>query len=438
MVPKSGKGKAPPPPKSKAKPASKWSSAQKVKRADSGEIVQEWRKDGRPSSIEELDWSSLESYSYIGGGSGGVILLRFAGSPPRLCCLKPQRLDATAELCAICLAKALGIPTAQLKVIRKSDAVMEALKQAKPPIDEHAIHLEKKVLTGPCLAAVEFVNGPMMEGIEFVNALQSKSSEDLQKVWQEVGRLIAFDCLINNYDRLPMIWDNDGNPRNVMLDVDPNSFEIKVKGIDQAVRSITSQDGLKSYCEKLRRLVQVAMSDDIKLWTNGPFKRLESTIQQEFQGMLTADAFHLRLGLRNAFESFARSWESGQLQDDMVQCQAQVAEVFHDVGASNVGLDELENIATLIESTASVIAEEYQGGKRHIVPDKIVSCFQRAWPRGQLVHQQLLKLWQILDPDCTSDEMGAVFEAYLREERQDELHSDQIDWSNFLKWLYTQ
>ena len=34
---------------------------------------------------------------------------------------------------------------------------------------------------------------------------------------RQMGRVIAFDCLIFNWDRLPCVWDNTGNPGNVMF-----------------------------------------------------------------------------------------------------------------------------------------------------------------------------------------------------------------------------
>lgn len=32
-----------------------------------------------------------------------------------------------------------------------------------------------------------------------------------------------FDVLINNWDRLPIIWDNDGNIGNIMFASNPNA-----------------------------------------------------------------------------------------------------------------------------------------------------------------------------------------------------------------------
>ena len=39
---------------------------------------------------------------------------------------------------------------------------------------------------------------------------------------RQMGRVIAFDCLIFNWDRLPCVWGNNGNPGNVMFNKQNN------------------------------------------------------------------------------------------------------------------------------------------------------------------------------------------------------------------------
>ena len=35
---------------------------------------------------------------------------------------------------------------------------------------------------------------------------------------REIGRLLVLDVLINNGDRFPLLWENRGNPGNLMFD----------------------------------------------------------------------------------------------------------------------------------------------------------------------------------------------------------------------------
>lgn len=42
-------------------------------------------------------------------------------------------------------------------------------------------------------------------------------SENGRSRLRELGRILALDVLCNNGDRFPLIWDNRGNPGNLML-----------------------------------------------------------------------------------------------------------------------------------------------------------------------------------------------------------------------------
>eukprot|EP00913_Durusdinium_trenchii_P023907 g22452.t1 len=175
--------------------AVKWSERQKaqarVERLLSFSVVQQWRDSGESCSIDTVDWSAVDSVVHVGGGSGGVLLVRFATG--RLLCVKPQRLEARGELFASFLADALGIPTARLRVLPMTEQIMSCLRNAKLEISDHQLH------------------GPIMEGEDFTKHFRGCSDDRLKRFWVGAGQLAAFDCLINNLDRLPLIWANDGN-----------------------------------------------------------------------------------------------------------------------------------------------------------------------------------------------------------------------------------
>jgi hypothetical protein len=434
MPPKAAKGKAPSPPPSKAKPhpGSKWSDKpkrHKLERASSHEIVQEWRKCSQTGTVVDLDWSSLDSFTYLHGGSGGVLLARFGALQPKLCCVKPQHVDATAELCASFLANALNIPTAKLHVVKKSDDVVQALRQAKPAIEEHSVHLENKILANThFLGFIEFVNGPVMEGLEFVETLQSRSHADLQVFWEDVGKLVAFDCLINNYDRLPIIWDNDGNLKNVMVQ---NGTKLKVIGIDQAAHVITSKDGLKTYTQKLRHLVRALSPDDSEDWLQA-FRRLDSVVRTEFQSRVCVDASHFKKGLCDTFDLVSRHWQSGELPKQVLACQRYVTDIFGTAEPRSVGLDQLCSVQTLVTATATAIAEELQAHQLMFVPEKVLICFRDAFPNGHLRLEQLCRLFKLLEPSLDSD--GNSVNMILKGAGEQE--KEYVDWTKVLRWMY--
>jgi len=81
-----------------------------------------------------------------------------------------------------------------------------------------------------------------------------------------LGRLCAFDVLVNNVDRLPfkLIWGNEGNFQNIMIDqrpilpagLDPASVNWEIVGIDTQVWPITNSLGKETYRGKITQLCQ--------------------------------------------------------------------------------------------------------------------------------------------------------------------------------------
>lgn len=60
------------------------------------------------------------------------------------------------------------------------------------------------------IAVIEFVRGPTL--------LQGGGGGLGEAEYEALGRLAAFDVLLNNFDRLPVLFDNEGNLANVMLE----------------------------------------------------------------------------------------------------------------------------------------------------------------------------------------------------------------------------
>ena len=107
------------------------------------------------------------------------------------------------------------------------------------------------------LAVMEYVDGVPMIGIP---AHQHISAVRERTLWVQLGRLMAFDMLINNFDRLPLAWSNDGNLGNVML----SSRLGPVVGIDQCVRHTA---GLSTYLQRVRRAIEEARDGPARAFT---------------------------------------------------------------------------------------------------------------------------------------------------------------------------
>jgi len=81
---------------------------------------------------------------------------------------------------------------------------------------------------------------------------------ELRAFWCKVGALAALDVLINNMDRVPLLWDNEGNTGNLMVVVDQQNGDVvsSVVGIDQAVTAIvdTFVPGRRRYLDRVSKL----------------------------------------------------------------------------------------------------------------------------------------------------------------------------------------
>ncbi|CAK9038368.1 Putative actin-fragmin kinase DDB_G0279609 [Durusdinium trenchii] len=384
-------GPGPPPPKAKAKTQVKWSERQKaqarVERLLSFSVVQQWRDSGESCSIDTVDWSAVDSVVHVGGGSGGVLLVRFATG--RLLCVKPQRLEARGELFASFLADALGIPTARLRVLPMTEQIMSCLRNAKLEISDHQLHVEKKILAdAKYLGLVEFVQGPIMEGEDFTKHFRGCSDDRLKRFWVGAGQLAAFDCLINNLDRLPLIWANDGNLKNLMVDFPEEG--LRVIGIDQAVRGI-SDAGLAKYLGSLRDLLHALWDSEAGWESSSSFRRVHAAIEVNFQEEFQVHALGFKLGLQEAFRRIAWCWPSS-FCNQVDESRSQVAAVF---GCEPAELDLLH---CLVRAAATTIAEEVQKLDMKAVPQPIIDIFRKLLPQGQFTPDQLASFLQELDP----------------------------------------
>merc|ERR1712062_927972 len=104
------------------------------------------------------------------------------------------------------------------------------------------------------LAILEYIDGVPMMGVPAHEHLTHARGDPV--LWLQLGRLMAFDMLINNFDRLPLAWSNEGNLGNIML----GSRLEPVVGIDQCVNPITHPAGLSCYLQRVRQVVQETRS----------------------------------------------------------------------------------------------------------------------------------------------------------------------------------
>lgn len=222
----------------------------KESEAASPEAAQkEWRT-LPAAAIDSIDWRQASDVLWCHGGSGGVTLVRLDS---QVACFKRS---SPAELFAQRLATAVKVRVAPMRLLRSGMNCDEAyqlrqgVRRVAPDVGQDNWLPIRKMMQYEYLAAVQYVNGFGMMGLEAHKHLM----EGAAGVWSELGRLMGYDMLINNFDRLPLAWSNEGNLGNVML----GSELGPVVGIDQCVSPITHPDGLELYLGRVRASIHEA------------------------------------------------------------------------------------------------------------------------------------------------------------------------------------
>jgi len=120
----------------------------------------------------------------------------------------------------------------------------------------------------PLVMLMEFIHGKEFS-TPGVCELLCSDNENGQKRSFQLGRLIMFDVLINNWDRLPIIWDSkDGNIDNILFQ---DSEQTPIIGIDQSITSIITPEDRKIYLDKVRTLLTELCSFDFSHLQKFPF-----------------------------------------------------------------------------------------------------------------------------------------------------------------------
>lgn len=99
-----------------------------------------------------------------------------------------------------------------------------------------------KLLRQTAYMLSEFVPGRGLDNIA--------DDELTPELLESIGSLLAFDSIINNVDRLPVIADNEGNPGNVHIS------EGRVVAIDNRAAPVRAASGIRTRVEKVKELVE--------------------------------------------------------------------------------------------------------------------------------------------------------------------------------------
>lgn len=194
--------------------------------------------------------------------------------------------------------------------------IRRALNTAQPDCETSQAELQL-VRKAQSLTVLEYIDGVVMMGMtahEYLKAIPNDSP-----LWHHVGRLMAFDMLINNFDRLPLAWSNQGNLGNVML----NSSLGVVVGIDQCVSVITHPAGFQTYLTRVRRVVSEVRGGQGRAFEAVKTAINNNTAIELSQGQLD----RLREGCLEFLRDLASLLDSGELEEKLKTVSEDVAAV---------------------------------------------------------------------------------------------------------------
>jgi len=285
-------------------------------------------------------------------------------------------MTAAAEFLAVQVAKTLGVPVADIRMLRWVDeefASLQNLLQPSPDISQAKLSTLLKIRMhqrgSEFVGVLDFIPGISVQGPEFHAQLSEMEPPKRDHFWFQVGEIVAFDALINNVDRVPLLWDNEGNTANLMLRSD--SADASVVGIDQAVTAIVAQGpGRARYAGRLRCLAEGVFKRPRESW-EVEAAQAESAPQSGWSisaGMAhVSECFELSCGARVHWASFmdglrsrltfiADLVDNGSLATALDEATAKADQIFR-AATVDVGYRQLPLMREFLMDMASVIAE---------------------------------------------------------------------------------
>jgi len=166
-----------------------------------------------------------------------------------VCVKAPSKI--AAEMFGTMLCDRLRIRCPWMRIFRTDDETgrrmvdgLIAADQRNPKNDRKAssmLERAKFVLVIEYLKGFELAD-KFPSDVEWSNAVfglpHSTLSANGSEVLRFLGSILVFDILVNNFDRLPCIWDNKGNPGNVMF----TGYNSEPIGIDNMVNCFHSDN----------------------------------------------------------------------------------------------------------------------------------------------------------------------------------------------------
>eukprot|EP00999_Lentomonas_sp_LEN2_P002787 NODE_655_length_1285_cov_93.278929_g616_i0.p1 GENE.NODE_655_length_1285_cov_93.278929_g616_i0~~NODE_655_length_1285_cov_93.278929_g616_i0.p1 ORF type:complete len:390 (-),score=102.73 NODE_655_length_1285_cov_93.278929_g616_i0:116-1231(-) len=230
--------------------------------------------------LEKIQWGTLKGVERSDNGAEGVF---FAETPEGALVLKGSK-SLAPELFSCLVNLRLGIYVPMFRVLdTNSKEGLEMLEILK--IVDKTYQSTMSLFDLHYVLIKEYIPGFELGSITPEVSFQL-FSESNTKVLEQIGHILAVDCLLNNGDRLPLsLWSNPGNLGNVRF----MSGSHQVVSLDSQTTAITNDAKRTDYLNKVKTLLSYITSHD-KSDQVSEFEKFATVIFQLSRNKLTRDA----------------------------------------------------------------------------------------------------------------------------------------------------
>eukprot|EP01124_Arcella_intermedia_P023287 TRINITY_DN3667_c0_g1_i1.p1 TRINITY_DN3667_c0_g1~~TRINITY_DN3667_c0_g1_i1.p1 ORF type:complete len:355 (-),score=66.84 TRINITY_DN3667_c0_g1_i1:16-1080(-) len=185
--------------------------------------------------VHQFDWSSVSRLQVSGDGSSGVL---FVHNKDGTAVLKATQSEG--DLFANLLMQKCGILVPHTEVITRQSEQWNYIKRIKEDKEVRFSFMDissRRRLDG-MVKSQQFHLLELILG-ESLHCLEHPAEVLVDSVIYQLGEISAVDLIINNWDRIPSFWKNQGNSGNMII------ANKKVYAIDQIVSPVLHD--LESY-----------------------------------------------------------------------------------------------------------------------------------------------------------------------------------------------
>jgi hypothetical protein len=204
--------------------------------------------------------------------------------------------NAAQEYFSHMVADKLGIAVSRSKCLQFGSEGMNTLTKTilsattAPTATGYAI---RNLLDFPVVMLLEYVVG---------NTLPNTPLEQVREpsFLKQLGSLVALDSLINNSDRVPLIWDNPGNAKNIM------TTKRAVVGIDQPTVTLAENSPeCQKYMKRLEELL-CKVAEDISQGSSSSMQPVATFVGSSINSCLDdANTNHILAGFHTTMTRIA-------------------------------------------------------------------------------------------------------------------------------------